>query len=144
MQSLMKCSIVRHFIWVCTVSLSTCLGISRLQRVPLVLFELSLFSEYSGPPDPLHGNTPYVMVRKNAQVCLFSSLLYTQHQKLSTTQTYFSLTVFMYDLFQNNNKFAKYCYPCISLVSKTCQNAICYCQNATLTNFINITSINSY
>ena len=88
----MKCRIVRLLIWVCTVSLSTCLGISCLQRVPLVLFELSLFSEYSGPPDPLHGNTPYVMVRKNAQVCHFSSLLYTQHQKLSTTQTYFSKT----------------------------------------------------
>ena len=54
--------------------LSTYLGISGLQRVPLVLFELSLFSEYSGPPDPLHGNTPYVMVRKNAQVLLLFSL----------------------------------------------------------------------
>ncbi len=23
-------------------------------------------SEYSGPPDPLHGNTPYIMVRQAA------------------------------------------------------------------------------
>lgn len=25
--------------------------------------------EYNGPPDPLHGNIPYLAVRKTAKVC---------------------------------------------------------------------------
>ena len=33
MQTLMKCSIMLHFIWVCTVCQGTLLGVSSLQRV---------------------------------------------------------------------------------------------------------------
>ena len=56
---------------------------------------------------------------------LYKNSFYTQRQKLSTTQTFFSVTVFMYDFLEKKNKFVKYSYLLsISLVCQTRQNAI--------------------
>lgn len=46
-------------------------------------------TKFSGPPDPLHGNTPYVMVRKNAQslseVLFNTETTMTDETQLQTT-----------------------------------------------------------
>ena len=55
-----------------SISLSV-IALNRSKSVSFILQQFlfifsGMVSEYSGPPDPLHGNTPYVMVRKVAQV----------------------------------------------------------------------------
>ena len=47
--------------------------------VCLFVFIFPIFYlEYGGPPDPLHGNVPYAMVRKEAKVGLTYKILNTK------------------------------------------------------------------
>ena len=67
---MMKCSIMLHFIWAFTVCKSTCLGVSRIQRVDSHL-GLHYLQKYSSKYKRLTLFSPFTTIAFCSLICLY-------------------------------------------------------------------------